>query len=100
MLQLDLSDPSSIADKCLEAIALYGHIDILVNNAGVSSRGSVLDSSVEVDRRVMEVNFFGTIALTKGRILFLRAIVMGRRAGETHAPCIIGKVLECLLSNF
>lgn len=67
MLQIDLSDPSSIADKCLEAIALYGRIDIVVNNAGVSSRGSVLDSSIEVDRRVMEVNFFGTIALTKGK---------------------------------
>ena len=66
MLQLDLSDPSSIADKCLEAIALYGRIDILINNAGVSSRGSVLDSSMDVDRRVMEVNFFGTVALTKG----------------------------------
>ena len=66
MLQLDLSDPSSIADKCQEANSLYGCIDILINNAGVSSRGSVLDSCMEVDRRVMEVNFFGTIALTKG----------------------------------
>ena len=67
MLQIDLSDPSSIADKCLEVIALYGRIDIVVNNAGISSRGSILDSSIEVDRRIMEVNFFGTIALTKGK---------------------------------
>lgn len=44
----------------------FGHIDILVNNAGVSSRGSVMETDIAVDRRVMEVNFFGTVALTKG----------------------------------
>lgn len=66
MLQLDLANPSSIAKKCLEAVALFGHIDILINNAGVSSRGAVLDSTLDVDRRVMEINFFGTVALTKG----------------------------------
>ena len=68
MLQLDLADSSSITKKCLEAIALFGRIDILINNAGISSRGSVLDSSMDVDRRVMEINFFGTVALTKGLV--------------------------------
>lgn len=66
MLQLDLCDSSSIPDKCDEAIALFGHIDVLINNAGVSSRGSVLESSMDVDRKIMEVNFFGTVAFTKG----------------------------------
>ena len=65
-MQLDLTDSSAIAEKCNEAISLFGRVDILINNAGISSRGSALDTSIDVDRRVMEVNYFGTIALTKG----------------------------------
>lgn len=38
----------------------------MINNAGVSSRGDVLETDLAVDRKVMEVNFFGTVALTKG----------------------------------
>ncbi len=45
---------------------MYGRVDILINNAGVSSRGSVMDTDTEVDRRIMELNFFGTISFTKG----------------------------------
>ena len=41
-------------------------MDLLVNNAGMSSRSSVMETDTAVDRRVMEVNFFGTVALTKG----------------------------------
>ena len=66
ILSLDLSDTGSLAEKCHEAVGFYGRVDILLNNAGVSYRGSVLETDIAVDRRVMEVNFFGTIALTKG----------------------------------
>ena len=66
ILPLDLSDVASIAGKAQEAVDAFGRIDILVNNAGVSSRGSVMETDIAVDRRVMEVNFFGTVALTKG----------------------------------
>jgi len=65
ILPLDLSDAASIAGKAQEVLDAFGHIDILVNNAGVSSRGSVMETDIAVDRRVMEVNFFGTVALTK-----------------------------------
>ncbi len=47
-------------------MGFYGRVDVLLNNAGVSSRGSVLETDTSVDRRVMEVNFFGTVGLTKG----------------------------------
>lgn len=69
VLSLDLSEPSSLAEKCEEAIGFYGRVDILVNNAGIGSRGNVLDTDISVDRRIMEVNFFGTVALTKGEII-------------------------------
>ena len=68
ILPLDLSDAASIAGRAQEAVEAFGHVDILVNNAGVSSRSCVMETDAAVDRRVMEVNFFGTVALTKGGV--------------------------------
>ena len=41
-------------------------MDILINNAGVSQRSYALNTSMEVDRELFEVNFFGAVAVTKG----------------------------------
>lgn len=65
ILALDVSDIDSLPEKTDQAIACFGHIDILINNAGISQRGRVEDSSIEVDKRIFDVNFFGNIALTK-----------------------------------
>ncbi len=43
----------------------FGHIDILINNAGVSQRSKIVDTSMNVYRDLMEVNYFGLINLTK-----------------------------------
>jgi len=41
----------------------------LVNNGGVSSRGDILSTDAEVFKRIMVVNYFGTMVLTKGQFL-------------------------------
>jgi short-subunit dehydrogenase len=46
-------------------INLFGGIDILINNAGVSMRGLLKDTDTDVIRRVMEINFFGSVYCTK-----------------------------------
>lgn len=46
-------------------VAQLGDIDILINNAGISMRALFKDAQVEVIRKVMEVNFFGTVYCTK-----------------------------------
>lgn len=71
ILPLDLSDPASILGRAQEAVEVFGHIDVLVNNAGISSRSSVMETDTTVDRRIMEVNFFGPVALTKGEEMTL-----------------------------
>lgn len=43
----------------------FGGIDILINNAGISMRSLIRDADVEVIRKVMEINFFGTVYCTK-----------------------------------
>ena len=46
-------------------IKAFGGIDIIINNAGISMRALLKDASIEVIRRVMEVNFFGAVYCTK-----------------------------------
>lgn len=46
-------------------LAQFPRIDILVNNAGIGQRSLAKDTFLDVDRRIMEVDFFGPIALTK-----------------------------------
>lgn len=52
-------------DKVDEIEKIFGHIDILINNGGVSVRSDVLSTAMDVDIKVMLVNYFGTVALTK-----------------------------------
>lgn len=47
------------------AVAAFGGLDLLVNNAGVGSWGHFADSTEQICRTVMEVNFFGPIELTR-----------------------------------
>jgi short-subunit dehydrogenase len=46
-------------------IKTYGGIDILINNAGISMRSLLIDADVEVIKKVMDINFFGTVYCTK-----------------------------------
>lgn len=43
----------------------FGIIDVLVNNAGISQRSLVEETPLNVDRKIMEIDYFGTVALTK-----------------------------------
>ena len=65
-MQMDLGDVSTIEEKVQEIFRVYETVDILVNNAGLTHRGSALETKIEVDQQIMNVNYFGTIALTKG----------------------------------
>lgn len=66
VLSLDLSDLNSIPDKVAEVEEKLGPIDILINNGGVSIRADILSTAMDVHIKVMLVNYFGTVALSKG----------------------------------
>lgn len=64
-LPLDLAEPATLQLSVEAALQVFGTIDILINNGGISQRGYGRETPLENDRRIMEVNFFGAIALTK-----------------------------------
>ncbi|MFY0652510.1 MAG: SDR family oxidoreductase [Cyclobacteriaceae bacterium] len=65
ILLLDLSDTGCLEEVARKVESIYGHIDILINNAGMSQRDTILNTKPEVERRLMEINFFGCIALSR-----------------------------------
>jgi len=65
ILPLDLADFSSFKEKSKTANNFFNGIDILVNNGGISQRSYAVDTELKVDKQIFEVNYFGTIALTK-----------------------------------
>lgn len=65
----DLADTGATVAAAAEILQCFGYVDVLINNAGISYRGTITDTTVDVDKRVMETNYFGPIALTKGNSL-------------------------------
>ncbi|MEX0721549.1 MAG: SDR family oxidoreductase [Balneolaceae bacterium] len=65
ILPLDLAEGESLPGKAKEALAAFGSIDVLINNGGISQRATVMESDISTFRRLMEINYFGAIALTK-----------------------------------
>lgn len=65
ILPLDLERSDSLRLSTEAAIQIFGHVDILINNGGISQRSMIADTSLAVDRRLMEINYFGAVALIK-----------------------------------
>ncbi|XP_063354242.1 dehydrogenase/reductase SDR family member 7 [Pelmatolapia mariae] len=65
VLPLDLLERTSHEEKTKTVIRYFGHIDILINNGGRSQRSLFLETSVDVCQALMELNFLGTVSITK-----------------------------------
>jgi short-subunit dehydrogenase len=61
----DVSNENDCRHFIESTIKVFGGIDILINNAGISMRALLKDASIDVIRRVMDVNFFGVVYCTK-----------------------------------
>ncbi len=64
-LPLDLSSRESVENAVPKALSRFGRIDVLINNGGISQRSLTWETPLEVDYRIMNINFFGAVILTK-----------------------------------
>ena len=65
VLPFDLLDYETAPAVVEKAISFFGKVDILINNGGISQRSLIAETDLQVDKKIMEVDYFGTIALTK-----------------------------------
>jgi NAD(P)-dependent dehydrogenase (short-subunit alcohol dehydrogenase family) len=74
-----LALPCDVTDeaRCVEVIEAarrqFGRIDVVINNAGITHRSAFERTGTEVLRRVMDVNLFGAIHLTRAALPALKA---------------------------
>lgn len=78
VVPLDLVRPETFPAVVAQVRDRVGPIDILVNNGGVSQRALALDADPAVERALMEVDYFGPVALTKAVL----PAMMARRRGH------------------
>ena len=65
IIPLDLSDTNSLDAVVQLAIKCLGMIDIMVHNGGVTQRSLVIDTDIEVHRKLMELDYFSYVVLTR-----------------------------------
>jgi short-subunit dehydrogenase len=65
ILPLDISKTEELKSVVDSLKQTYDRIDLLINNAGISQRSKVLDTQLSADRKLFEINYFGTIELTR-----------------------------------
>jgi dehydrogenase/reductase SDR family protein 7B len=70
-VDFDLSDTSNVSEIVKLQIDKFKKIDILVNLGGVSQRADIVNTPLWLDRKIMEINYFGTIALTKAVLPYM-----------------------------
>ncbi|MDP1623818.1 MAG: SDR family oxidoreductase [Bacteroidales bacterium] len=70
-VRTDVTKESDCEALIQKAIEKFGRIDILVNNAGISMRALFVEVKLDVLRRVMDTNFWGTVYCTKAAIPYL-----------------------------
>ena len=93
----DVSREEECAAVMAQIIEQHGGIDVLMNNAGITQRSAFVDTASSVYRKVMDVNFFGSLYCTKAAIASLierrgMIIVMESLAGV--AP-LLGRTGYC-----
>ncbi|WP_316785651.1 SDR family oxidoreductase [Pedobacter frigiditerrae] len=65
ILPLDLKDSDSLSSKAEDAIRIFGRIDILINSGGISQRSLALETDLKTEQRFLDINFWGTVILSK-----------------------------------
>ena len=65
VLPLDLSLSDTLSEKAQAALNWAPRLDGIVHCGGISQRSLAKETSLEVDRQLMEVDYFGTVGLTK-----------------------------------
>jgi short-subunit dehydrogenase len=78
VLPLDLAHPETFPAAVADVLRCCGRIDVLVNNGGVSQRALALDTAPAIERALLEVDYFGPVALTKAVL----PSMLAQRAGQ------------------
>jgi short-subunit dehydrogenase len=110
IFQADVSKEQECHKFIDEVMRTYGRIDLLINNAGISMRAEVADTDLDTLKRVMDINFWGTVYCSKyvlPHILPVKGTIVGvssiagfrglpGRSGYSASKAAVNSFLEVL----
>ena len=97
ILPADLYQYDEVNTLTEKVMARFGSVDVLFNNAGISSRALAIESPVEIDRKVMDIDYFSVIALTKSVL----PIMIRQNSGHiVVTSSVVGKIGTPLRSAY
>lgn len=99
VLPYELSNPEGIEELTANAWSAVGGIDIVMLNAGISQRTNVEDTSMEMVRKIMEVNYFAPVAIAKAILPRMVERGGGKIAVTTSIAGRFGFPLRCGYSS-
>jgi short-subunit dehydrogenase len=88
VVPLDLTNRDALPMQVETAKEAFGGIDMLINNAGISQRSLIVDTEFAVYEKLMQVNYLGTIALTK---LVLPYFIAEKKGHFVTVTSLMGK---------
>jgi len=88
ILPIDLEQHVNVDDWVKKVMDKFNRIDILINNGGISQEGSALETDKRVEQKIMDINYFGNIALAKAVVPIMQKQKSGKIAVITS---IVGK---------
>jgi len=94
VLPLDVVDFDAMPQTLQAVLDKFSRVDVLINNAGLGARDNVLNISMDVYRRIMDVNLFGPIALSKQVLPVMMEQGAGRIVGVSSMAGKIGVPLR------
>ncbi len=72
VLPFDLKNTNNASGLAAQVINKFGRIDALINNGGISQRSEAIETRIETDRELMEVNYFAYVNLTKAVLPYMK----------------------------
>ncbi|RLB48781.1 MAG: short chain dehydrogenase [Deltaproteobacteria bacterium] len=96
-IELDVCDEEACEAAMDRVCAAWGGVDVLINNAGISHRSLFADTKASVVRRVMEVNFFGSVNCTAAALSSIttrKGLIIAISSVAGFAP-LIGRTGYC-----
>ena len=88
VVAFDLSKPDEVEKVTNEVVGKYGPIFLLVNNGGITQRSHATETPVEIDRRIMEIDYFSHVAVTKAVV---KGMIKARQGYIAVTSSIAGK---------
>ena len=65
IVPFDLANTEGLSEQVNETWNAIGGVDVVIHSGGISQRSRLIDTDTSVDRTMMEVNYFGTLAFTR-----------------------------------